>query len=168
MVSLRLRTSWYLTLPLPITRRTVLQKVRGCTSYGASTACKHRVSGSFSLPSRGSFHLSFTVLYAIGHRGVFRLGGWSPRLPTRFLVSRGTLDPARLRSDFVYETFTLSGRLSQNRSTIVKNNVCSPLPRCARTPVWALSLSLAATQEIDVSFSSSPYLDVSVQVVPSA
>ena len=32
-----------------------------------STACKHRVSGSFSLPSRGSFHLSFTVLCAIGH-----------------------------------------------------------------------------------------------------
>ena len=31
---------------------------------------------------------------AIGHRGVFRLGGWSLRLPTRFLVSRGTLDPA--------------------------------------------------------------------------
>ena len=31
MVSLRLRTSWYLTLPLPITRRTVLQKVRGRT-----------------------------------------------------------------------------------------------------------------------------------------
>ena len=107
MVSLRLRTSWYLTLPLPITRRTVLQKVRGCTSYGASTACKHRVSGSFSLPSRGSFHLSFTVLYAIGHRGVFRLGGWSPRLPTRFLVSRGTLDPARLLSGFVYGIITL-------------------------------------------------------------
>ena len=31
LVSLRLRTSWYLTLPLPITRRTVLQKVRGRT-----------------------------------------------------------------------------------------------------------------------------------------
>ena len=31
MVSLRLRTSWYLTLPLLITRRTVLQKVRGRT-----------------------------------------------------------------------------------------------------------------------------------------
>ena len=28
----------------------------------ASTVCKHLVSGSFSLPSRGSFHLSFTVL----------------------------------------------------------------------------------------------------------
>ena len=32
-------------------------------------------------------------------------------------------------------------------------------------PVWPLSLSLAATQKIDVSFSSSAYLDVSVQRV---
>ena len=31
--------------------------------------------------------------------------------------------------------------------------------------VWAASLSLAATQEIDVSFFSSSYLDVSVQRV---
>ena len=37
------------------------------TSYGCPTACRHRVSGSLSLPSRGSFHLSFTVLCAIGH-----------------------------------------------------------------------------------------------------
>ena len=36
-------------------------------SYGTSTACKHRVSGSLSLPSRGPFHLSFTVLCSIGH-----------------------------------------------------------------------------------------------------
>ena len=36
-------------------------------SYGGSAACKHRVSGSLSLPSRGPFHLSFTVLCAIGH-----------------------------------------------------------------------------------------------------
>ena len=54
--------------------------------------------------------------------------------------------------DFVYETFTLFGRLSQNRSTILKNNVCSPLPRCARTPVWALPISLAATLGIDCFF----------------
>ena len=39
-------------------------------------------------------------------------------------------------------------------------------PHGARTMVWALSLSLAATNKIDVSFSSSPYLDVSVQEVP--
>ena len=63
-------------------------------TFWCSTACKHRVSGSLSLPSRGRFDLSLTVLYAIGHWVVFSLGGWSPRLPTRFLVSRGTLDPA--------------------------------------------------------------------------
>ena len=39
-------------------------------------------------------------------------------------------------------------------------------PHSARTMVWPLSLSLAATYEIIVIFSSSPYLDVSVQAVP--
>ena len=62
--------------------------------YDTSTACKHRVSGSLSLPSRGPFHLSFTVLCAIGHWVVFSLTEWSPLIPTRFHVSRGTLDPA--------------------------------------------------------------------------
>ena len=65
-------------------------------SYGAPTACKHAVSGSLSLPSRGPFHLSFTVLSSIGHWVVFSLAGWSPLLPTGFLVSRGTPDPAML------------------------------------------------------------------------
>ena len=45
---------------------------------------------------------------------------------------------------------------------------CSPLPRGARTTVWALSISLAATLEIDFSFFSSGYLDVSVHRVPPA
>ena len=64
-------------------------------AYSAPAGRGHRVSGSLSLPSRGPFHLSLTVLYAIGHWVVFSLGGWSPRLPTRFPVSRGTPDPAR-------------------------------------------------------------------------
>ena len=85
--------SWYLTSPACTTRRTVLQKVRGSTFNSSSTACRHRVSGSLSLPSRGPFHLSFTVLYSIGHWVVFSLRGWSPFLPTRFHVSRSTLDP---------------------------------------------------------------------------
>ena len=58
---------WRLTLPARVTRRTVLQKVRGPSLYRRSTVCGHTVSGSLSLPSRGSFHLSFTVLCAIGH-----------------------------------------------------------------------------------------------------
>ena len=61
-VSLRLRTFKYLTSPLTVTRWTVLQKVRHRTSHSALSACKHRVSDSISLPSRGSFHLSLTVL----------------------------------------------------------------------------------------------------------
>ena len=73
-----------------------------------------------------------------------------------------------LPSDFGYGAFTLYGRLSQNRSPILRLTYDSPQPRRARTPVWALSLSLAATQEIDVSFFSSGYLDVSVPRVPSA
>ena len=39
-------------------------------------------------------------------------------------------------------------------------------PQNARALVWALSRSLAATWEIDFSFSSSGYLDVSVHRVP--
>ena len=41
-----------------------------------------------------------------------------------------------------------------------------PQPHRACSVVWALSRSLAATEEIDLSFSSSGYLDVSVPRVP--
>ena len=77
------------------TRRSVLQKVQGRALKRAPSACKHRVSGSLSLPSRGPFHLSLTVLCAIGHQVVFSLGGWSPLLPAGFRVSCGTLVTAR-------------------------------------------------------------------------
>ena len=75
-----------------VTRRPVLQKVRHHTFNSAMSARKHRVSGSFSLPSRGSFHLSLTVLYSIGHMVVFSLRRWSSFLPSGFLVSRRTPD----------------------------------------------------------------------------
>ena len=68
--------------------------------------------------------------------------------------------------NFAYRAFTFSGRLSQNRSAIPFESFPRSEPRSARTPVWALSISLAATLGIDVSYSSSPYLDVSVQEVP--
>ena len=49
----------------------------------------------FHSPPGVLFTFPSQYCFTIGHRGVFRLGGWSPRLPTRFLVSRGTLVPAR-------------------------------------------------------------------------
>ena len=49
-----------LTSPRQATRWLIMQKVRG--HLAAPTVCKHSVSGSISLPFRGTFHLSFTVL----------------------------------------------------------------------------------------------------------
>ena len=71
-----------------------------------------------------------------------------------------------VNSSFVYGAITLSGRLFQNRSTKLVESRMQSEPQHARTLVWALPRSLAATCGIDVSFSSSGYLDVSVHRVP--
>ena len=70
-------------------------------------------------------------------------------------------------SPFAYGTVTRSGLLSQNSSARLEESIMRSEPRSARTTVWALPVSLAATPRIDVSFFSSGYLDVSVQRVPS-
>ena len=70
-------------------------------------------------------------------------------------------------SPFAYGTVTRSGLLSQNSSARLEESIMRSEPRSARTTVWALPVSLAATPGIDVSFSSSGYLDVSVHRVPS-
>ena len=70
--------------------RVRLRRTRICLCYAqAPIACKHMVSGSLSLPSRGAFHLSLTVLVHYRSLGVFSLTAWSRLLPTRFHVSRG-------------------------------------------------------------------------------
>ena len=71
-----------------------------------------------------------------------------------------------LNIHFAYGAFTLSGWLSQNHSARPAESIMRSEPRNARIPVWALPVSLAATPGIDVSFSSSGYLDVSVHRVP--
>ena len=67
---------------------------------------------------------------------------------------------------FRYGAFTLSGWLSQNHSPSSFESIMQSEPLDARIQVCPLSISLAATLEIDVSFSSSWYLDVSVPRVP--
>ncbi len=71
-----------------------------------------------------------------------------------------------VNSSFAYGAFTLFGRLSQNLSARFVESIMRSEPHNACIVVWPLSLSLAATHEIDVSFSSSGYLDVSVHRVP--
>ena len=144
-------------------RSTKSTRSRPC---GAPTACGRRVSGSLSLPSRGPFHLSLTVLCSIGHWVVFSLTGWSPLFPAGFLVSRGTLDPAvSFRVSLTGLSPSPAG-LSSSVPLPFPNHLCGPNPGVLRTPVWAPPVSLAATPGITFVFSSSGYLDVSVRRVP--
>ena len=127
----------FLTSLHNVTRRSVLQKVRDRALL--------RVSGSLSLPSRGSFHLSLTVLCAIGHHIVFRLGWWSTLLPAGFLVPCGTLVSVSCL------TFSCTGLLPSlaelSISLLLRSHMpyTDPQPRGACPPVWPLSRSLAAT-----------------------
>ena len=98
------------SLNLASHRNSPARSTKSTTShaYGALSACRLTVSGSLSLPSRGSFHLSLTVLFAIGHMVVFSLMGWSPHIPSEFLVFRRTrcilsniFSPTRLSLRFV-------------------------------------------------------------------
>ena len=56
----------------------------------------------FTFPSR--------YWFTIGRQVVLSLGGWSPQIPTRFLVPRGTRELPRAVSDFAYGAITLFGR----------------------------------------------------------
>ncbi len=112
----------------------------------------------FTFPSQ-----SFST---IGHQVVFRLGGWSPRIPYGFHVSVGTLDTNR-------QLCVSSTRLSLPLVRLpILFDYASLMLMSVRTPnvllhrVWPLPLSLAATHGIAFAFSSSAYLDVSVRRVP--
>jgi hypothetical protein len=81
-----------LTQPHTLTRRLILQKARHHPK--ALTVWRHTVSGTLSLPSRGTFHHSLTVLCTIGHQGVFRLTRWSWQIHTEFHGLRATREHA--------------------------------------------------------------------------
>ena len=110
---------------------------------------------------------------AIGHQGVFRLGGWSRRVHTKFLGPRATWDIAR---EFV--TFRLRGsyplcrpfRMAFNyiknfllpfRTAVLKEQSHNPTHA---TPagyhacvVWPVPRSLATTYGITIVVSSCGY-----------
>src|SRR5437764_14613774 len=76
-------------------------------------AGEDEVSGTVSSPLRGTFHLSLTVLVHYRSLKVFSLGEWSPQLPTRFHVPRGTQDANRSGTVVLYGTLTGSGAAFQ-------------------------------------------------------
>jgi hypothetical protein len=110
-LSLRLRLS---RLNLARYHHSPVHSTKGTPSHvmHAPTDCRHTVSGSLSLRSRGAFHLSLTVLFTIGCQGVFSLRRWSSQIPTGFLVSRSTWVPTQSQLDFRYRALTFYGRPS--------------------------------------------------------
>jgi hypothetical protein len=110
----------------------------------------------FHSPYRSSFHLSLTVLCAIGHRGVFSLGRWSSQLPTEFHVFRGTRGHPRVSQGFAYGAFTHYGGTFQSLLLPFVNPMSGPHnPKVTVvTSVWANPRSLAATYGISIDFFS--------------
>ena len=69
-------------------------------------------------------------------------------------------------SVFVYGTLTLFGVLSHTLRLTFDLPYAVLTPKVFLLLVWPLPRSLATTSGISFDFSSSPYLDVSVQAVP--
>ena len=113
---------------MPLTRRLILQKARHHPHKKALTDCQHTVSGTISLPSRGTFHDSLTVLSAIGHRRYSGLPGG----PGRFTAD--STSPLLLGENtcnqhphaFVYRALTVYGRRFHTTSTNTQRTSAQP------------------------------------------
>ena len=93
----------------------------------APTACRHPVSGLFHSPLGVLFTFPSRYLFAIGHQGVFRLGGWSPHVQTGFHVSRLTQGSTGL---YAYGAITRYGRTFQTVLLILRRPLaCSAFAR---------------------------------------
>ena len=75
-----------------VTRWPVLQKVHG-RALTLPLLVNIWFQVLFHSPPGVLFTFPSRYFSSIGHQVVFSLGGWSPLLPARFLVSRRTLDP---------------------------------------------------------------------------
>ena len=98
----------------------------------------------FTFPSR--------YWFTIGRQGVFSLGGWSPRIPTGFLVSRGTWDTPSSLPPFAYRVFTFCDRPFQTSSARLSKLFGSPTTpskkqetRCQRQDSFFFSCFLLLT-----------------------
>lgn len=102
----------------------------------------------------------------IGLSGVFSLGGWSRRIHTGFHVPRATQDTTIFNAPCPYGTVTPIVQLSNCFRFVTQRIPWSYNPNIAETTlVWTNPISLATTLGITFVFSSSAYLDVSVQRV---
>ena len=122
-------THHWLTSPHTVTRRLILQKARhrGHKSDDTLTDCKPTVSGTISLPSRGTFHLSLTVLVRYRSPGSIQAYRVVPTDSHQISRARCYLgfhhDSHHV---FVYGTLTLYDRPFQTTSTNTMISYCRP------------------------------------------
>ena len=152
-------------MPVNVTRRTVLQKVRGC----AHKALPQLVNTGFQVLFHSPPGVLFTFpsqYYALSvTKEYLALRGGPRSFPQGFsclVVLWILLGYFRLRIRGFHPLWPAF----PGRSPVLHNPTSQSEPQDARILVWALSISLAATLEIEVSFFSSGYLDVSVPPVP--
>ena len=118
-LSLRLRRS---RLNLAAHHNSPVHYTRGTPSpfvpkdHRAPTGCRHTVSGTISLPLRGAFHLSLTVLVHYRSLRVFSLRGWSPWIHTGYHVPGATWERSGSLLSFAYGAITLCGSTFQTYS----------------------------------------------------
>ena len=106
-----------------------MQKARRHSINELRPLVGNRVQVLFHSPVRGSFHLSLTVLVHYRSLRVFSLGGWSPRIPTGFLVSCSTWDVLCKFRPFVYRCFTFCAapfQVSSTRSSLYVMRIPQP------------------------------------------
>ena len=116
----------------------------------APAVCGRMVSGSVSLPSRGSFHLSLTVL--VHYRSAGSIQPWGVGPPDSDGVSRvpSYLGFPRPPASCAHGAVTRYGRPFQTAALHALGRDGVPQPRRMNPPVWAPPRSLAATCGITV------------------
>ena len=119
----------YLTSLHTVTRWLVLQKARRHTYKVLRPVVGTRFQVLFHSPSGVLFTFPSRYFFTIGHQVVFSLGRWSSLFPTRFHVSRGTLDQNSITSIFTYRSITFCGaafQLSSANSCYILCSVRNP------------------------------------------
>ena len=104
-----------LASPRTVTRRLILQKARHQPACGLLhkprplTVCRSKVSGTISLPFRGTFHLSLTVLFTIGRQEYLALRSGLRGFPQDSACPGVLGCCSTVRSPFAYRAVTLCG-----------------------------------------------------------
>ena len=109
------------------------------------------------------FTFQSPYLYTIGRRVVLSLGWWTTRFHTEFHELRATLghlstEGYRFRIRDCHSLWSAFPDRFPNDAFVTPRGPATPVRRL----VWAVPLSLAATDGVSVDFLSSRYLDVSV------